>query len=141
MVTNAILWPRLRAAWDPPSSRRPQPGPSSTQQLRAPCHPDRPATESSRSHIRLGAASQTRPSSAHLTTPQHLGGGHLVSRVAALHPRLGERQIPASPPEIGEGSAGRAHPTSGLRVVSDPPVFHVLETATLSRDDFRAKDL
>ena len=40
MVTNAILWPRLRdlwprlrAAWDPPSSRRPRPGPSSTQQL------------------------------------------------------------------------------------------------------------
>ena len=41
-------------------------------------------------------------------TPPALGG------VAALHPLQGERQIPASSPEIGEGSSGRGRPRTRL---------------------------
>ena len=62
-------------------------------------------------------------SSGRAPTPSNQRGRTPDAGPAVLHPLLGERQIPAYPPEIGEGSS--AHPTSGHPKPSlqGPPFF------------------
>ena len=93
----ALLWPRLRAAWDP-RSIAPLP-PRRHSHLPAAASPTRPSSAHPRPPVIPNAAQRSREPALSLSKkPCRTASRPLFREASDLHPLQGERQIPPSPP-------------------------------------------